>query len=217
MFNGTLYVNGVATPTIPNMEIRMKAALDQGDALDNLLPAHDIFISHKSDDRITAECLAQFISAQDGPKCYVDTLDPEVSGDSPQLAKYLLNVIHRCKALLAVVSAETQQSWWVPYEIGAADAHGRGIATYLKVATETPSYLKVWPVLSQPFQARHWAKRTCLPLFPSGMVFEATLPGRQDPGTVHFQGHWSHEIWQQAYREEVSLAAVQERFLNEIK
>ena len=158
MFNGTLYVNGVATPTILNMEIRMKAALDQGDALDNLLPAHDIFISHKSDDRITAECLAQFISAQDGPKCYVDTLDPEVSGDSPQLAKYLLNVIHSCKALLPVVSAETQQSWWVPYEIGTADAHGRGIATDLKVATETPSYLKVWPVLSQPFQARRWAK-----------------------------------------------------------
>ena len=141
------------------MEIRLKAVLDQGDALDNLLPKHDIFISHKSDDRITAECLAQFISAQEDPKCYVDALDPEVSGDSPQLAKYVLNVIHSCKALLAVVSAETQQSWWVHYEIGAADAHGRGIATYLKVATETPSYLKVWPVLSHPSQARRWANR----------------------------------------------------------
>ena len=69
MFNGTLYANGVATPTIPDMEIRMKAALDQSGALDNLIPAHDIFISHKSEDKITAECLAQFISNQGGPKC----------------------------------------------------------------------------------------------------------------------------------------------------
>ena len=47
----------------------MKAALDQGDALDNLLLTHDIFISHKSEDKITDECLAQFISNQGGPKC----------------------------------------------------------------------------------------------------------------------------------------------------
>ena len=139
-----------------------------------------------------------------------------MSGDSPQLAEYLLNVIRNCKALLAVVSADTQLSWWVPYEIGAADSHGCGIATYLKAATKTPNYLQVWPVLSNMFQANTWAEMVCR-TDPLEIRFKSALPGRQDPGTVRIQRHPFHEIWQQAYRAETSFSAVQSIFLNEIK
>ena len=84
-----------------------------------IIQPRDTFISHQNSDRATAERIAITLSNQGYP-CYVDTLDPDVDGDSPQLESYLRQVIGRCRGLMAIVSRATKASWWVPLEIGVA-------------------------------------------------------------------------------------------------
>ena len=79
----------------------MKAALDQGDALDNLLPAHDIFISHKSDDRITAECLASSSVLRTARNDTSTRLTRRCQAIPHNWRSTYFNAIHNCKALLA--------------------------------------------------------------------------------------------------------------------
>jgi hypothetical protein len=48
---------------------------------------------------------------------------------------------------MAVVSAATKDSWWVPWEIGMATEKDYPIATYAGDSTPLPQYLKNWPYL----------------------------------------------------------------------
>jgi hypothetical protein len=48
---------------------------------------------------------------------------------------------------MAVVSANTKESWWVPWEIGIATEKDYPISTYAAGNCDLPSYLKKWPYL----------------------------------------------------------------------
>ena len=119
--------------------------------------ARDTFISHQNSDRTTAERVAIVLSRRGYP-CYVDTFDPEMDGDSPQLERYLRQVIGRCRALMAIVSSATKNSWWVPLEIGVALEKEKYIATYLLTEVGLPSYLWQWPMLRNDQDAIGWAQ-----------------------------------------------------------
>ena len=75
--------------------------------------------------------------------CYVDQLDPNVQGDSADLVTHIQDVIHPCQSLLAVVSRNTQSSWWVPLEIGVALENQKHIGSYAVGLNRLslPSYL----------------------------------------------------------------------------
>ena len=124
-----------------------------------IIQPRDTFISHQNSDRATAERIAITLSNQGYP-CYVDTLDPDVDGDSPQLESYLRQVIGRCRGLMAIVSRATKASWWVPLEIGVALEKEKHIATYLLTSEDLPSYLWQWPMLSSDQDAISWAQDT---------------------------------------------------------
>ena len=127
------------------------------DVVASQVSSRSIFISHQNSDRTTAERVAIVLSRQGYP-CYVDTFDPEVDGDSPQLERYLRQVIGRCRALMAIVSSATKNSWWVPLEIGVALEEEKYIATYLLTEVGLPSYLWQWPMLRNDQDAIGWAQ-----------------------------------------------------------
>ena len=126
---------------------------------ENIVQPRDTFISHQNSDRTTAERVATALSSRGYP-CYVDTLDPDVDGDSPQLESYLRQVIGRCRGLMAIVSSDTKSSWWVPLEIGVALEKEKHIATYLVTSEDLPSYLWLWPMLRSDQEAISWAQDT---------------------------------------------------------
>ena len=103
-------------------------------------------IQTESNDKDAAERLAVSLSSRDYP-CYLDTFDPNVDGDSPELESYLRRVIDLCNNLMAMVSRTTRMSWWVPLEIGVALEKEKHIATYLLTAEDLPIYLWQWPML----------------------------------------------------------------------
>lgn len=141
---GTLYLNGEAQ----SRTYFTKSSQASG--------RYDIFISHQQKDAVAAVRLARYISRL-GIPCYIDILDSDVDGDSPGLEGYLRQVIDHCRGLLAIVSASTKSSWWVPMEIGVALQCGKHIGTYMAELTFLPSYLWQWPVMNTDLEATKWS------------------------------------------------------------
>ena len=147
MNDGRLFINGQIRSRNYNL------------AHEIIVQPKDTFISHQSGDRVSAERIAITLSSQGYP-CYVDTLDPDIDGDSPQLESYLRQVIGRCRCLMAIVSRATKGSWWVPLEIGVALEKEKHIATYLVTSEDLPSYLWQWPMLRSDQDVISWARDT---------------------------------------------------------
>lgn len=55
--------------------------------------------------------------------------------------------MEKCTQLLAVISAQTQASWWVPWEIGVATEKERFLASFVSGNATVPEFLQKWPYL----------------------------------------------------------------------
>lgn len=126
----------------------------------------DVFVSHKKEDEPLAmevhDCILNY-----GLKPWIDVLDPSIHGDGPTLDEHIRGVIASSFSLLAVVSGVTQQSWWVPFEIGIAFDQSCMLETFvepLSNESELPTFLAKHPRLKrhEP-DLHHWCddiKRT---------------------------------------------------------
>lgn len=122
----------------------------------------DVFVSHKSDDKEQAEKVAIKI-VECGLTAYLDTWDPNINGDGPELVDYINVVIGCCESLIAVVSHNTVSSWWVPLEIGIATTKGLHLGSFLVLTSsytkrDFPSYLWKWPVMTTMYDLENWCK-----------------------------------------------------------
>ena len=121
----------------------------------------DVFVSHKSEDTSIAKEVAETI-ARCGLTVYLDTWDPNVDGDGPELVDYIQSVIECCNSLIAVVSRSTARSWWVPLEIGIAITNNLYLGTFLVSSLypkrDFPSYLWKWPVLRDMDDLEDWCE-----------------------------------------------------------
>ena len=88
---------------------------------------------------------------------YLDTWDPNVERDGPELVDYINAVIGCCNSLIAVVSRNTVSSWWVPLEIGIAITKDLYLGTFSRdTKQDFPSYLWKWPVLADMDDLENW-------------------------------------------------------------
>ncbi len=108
--------------------------------------ASKVFISHKNTDALLAEKVARRVRAN-GLETYLDTIDDALVKDGPELADVLLARMGQCQQLIAVVSSQTKDSWWVPWEIGVGSEKGFRMASYSESYVALPSYLEKWPAL----------------------------------------------------------------------
>lgn len=105
-----------------------------------------VFISHKNTDALLAEKVARRVRVN-GLETYLDTIDDALVKDGPELADVLLARMGQCQQLIAVVSSQTKDSWWVPWEIGVGSEKGFRMASYSESYVSLPSYLEKWPAL----------------------------------------------------------------------
>ena len=106
-----------------------------------------IFISHQQADSALALRLASRLRVNHGIASYLDVIDPDVGKSGDALADHVKGELGKCTQLLAVVSAATQKSWWVPWEIGIATEKDFPLATYFGGDDVLPDYLRKWPYL----------------------------------------------------------------------
>ena len=103
----------------------------------------DVFLSHKSDDKLLAEDIAEQIQDND-LSVWLDTQRLPPDADGPHLAADIRRVISKSLALMAVVTDVTRESWWVPFEIGLAFTMKRYLASYGSNG-KLPTFLSQWP------------------------------------------------------------------------
>jgi hypothetical protein len=105
-----------------------------------------VFISYRHTDRKFAMTLNDRL-VRANIRTYLDVLDTE-SQHTDDITAVITRNITECTHLLAVVSQETAQSWWVPFEIGEATISNRRICSFKIGHSDLPLYLDKWPTLS---------------------------------------------------------------------
>lgn len=111
-----------------------------------------IFISYKTEDTAVAHRVNERVKLNPGFTTYFDKIDDADIADGPNLAEHLRKRISECDQLMAIVSHNTAESWWVPWEIGVGFEREFKMASYIeesavKLIESLPSYLKIWPRL----------------------------------------------------------------------
>ena len=118
-----------------------------------------VFISYRHTDRDTAVQIAHEFDANN-VKYYLDVIDDE-SRSTEDITEVITKNIKSCTHLLALVSSNTQGSWWVPFEIGQATIANCRICSFAKSNFTSlnrfflksnyydflPEYLLKWPIL----------------------------------------------------------------------
>lgn len=116
-----------------------------------------VFISYQRVDEDRARSISNQLN-QFGVKTYIDVMDPVLAG-AEDVTSLIVERLHECTHLLAVVSSSTIASWWVPFEIGVATESDRRIASYRRDLATLPDFLKIWPVLDFDSQLESFARR----------------------------------------------------------
>jgi hypothetical protein len=115
-----------------------------------------VFVSHRSSDDVKARQIRDFLVHQ-GIRCYLDDLD-EGLRTADDIAAAVQQRLNECSRLLAVVSAATAGSWWVPFEIGLGTAKDTRIASFRLIWIDLPQYLTKWPILSSDSDLLQYAR-----------------------------------------------------------
>ncbi len=108
-----------------------------------------IFISHRSSDKKAALTVSHYIR-NCGIDVYIDLDDnglqlATVKNDVQGIVNHIQDGLKKSTHLLVLLSEDTKESWWVPYEIGYAKKSGKSIASLMlkKYIDDFPDYLKI--------------------------------------------------------------------------
>ena len=104
-----------------------------------------VFVSHKSEDTALAQEWAEKLESR-GFNIYLDAYD-NVIKKAKDRPLHIQNEIDDSSDLLVIVTENTQDSWWVPFEVGLSTALDKRIASLLFQNVNLPSFLRKWPVI----------------------------------------------------------------------
>lgn len=116
-----------------------------------------VFISHRTIDDYLAQVIHDHLTKTHGIECFLDQnagiIQPE------HVTRVITRALDLCSHLMVVITAETRDSWWVPFEIGYATSRNRAIASYTNYAQEKlPEYLWGWPILENLSELNQFAR-----------------------------------------------------------
>lgn len=108
-----------------------------------------VFISHKDIDTQAAIEIGNHIMEDLGLNIYLDVYDKSLQaadkeGDLEGIVASIQKGVSYASHLLCVISDKSQDSWWMPYEIGFAQAYDIKTSSIIVKETEhLPTYLRI--------------------------------------------------------------------------
>ena len=116
----------------------------------------DVFLSYRHTDEATAWHLALYLNRRD-IRVFIDVHDNTLAPGQGNLDDALVTAIDNSNTMVIVVSDDTQNSWWVPWEVGVSTPSGIPKALYRpQVYGTLPNYLKKLKRLWNPAEADSW-------------------------------------------------------------
>lgn len=142
----------------------------------------DVFLSHRTKDDDLADIVAKCIQ-REGLTVFLDSEHLNPGQDGPEMGDAIGSCVGRSFALMALLTHNTKESWWVPFEIGIATTMEKYLSTYTKFMHEAdnPSYLEKWPQVSSHSQLHDWCnfikqiKETANPALYGNMLRSANI------------------------------------------
>ncbi len=121
-----------------------------------------VFISHKNEDSQIAIYIQNVLRNLD-VDAYLDVLEGKLLLSGEELTNHIKDRLSNCTDLLVVLSVNTKESWWVPFEIGMAAQLDFPIVNYIpNFATDKkiqlPDYLSYWPKLTKSDDLRKYVE-----------------------------------------------------------
>jgi hypothetical protein len=107
-----------------------------------------VFLSYTNEDRNAVTKIGEYIQNA-GLDIYLDVYDDQLqkavrSGDPTAITQSIEKGLSYCTHIMCIVSEDTIQSWWVPYEIGYGKKSDKLLSTLtLKHTVTIPSYLEI--------------------------------------------------------------------------
>ena len=129
-------------------------------SIDEVQGGIDVFVSHKSDDEDKAKEVAACIDTY-GLRTWLDVTDLRDQEDDEAMVDRIEAAITRSFSLMAIVTDVTNESWWVPFEIGIAYDMQKQLASYCEQQkhVEIPSFLWRWPLIQNHGDLHEWCRR----------------------------------------------------------
>ncbi len=109
-----------------------------------------VFISHRTADDEIAKAVYQRLRFHHNIECYIDDIDEELrrARGTAVVTSLIVERLNACTNLLAIVTQNTQGSWWVPFEVGIARQAPRVITSFTNQRDSAmPEFLLEWPRL----------------------------------------------------------------------
>ena len=116
----------------------------------------DVFLSYRHCDQDMALRLSGELDNA-GLDVFIDFYDGTLDPADKHLDSALVSAIRNSGTMVIVVSDETRQSWWVPWEIGVSTPYGKPRAIYTRELRESlPTYLSKLRQLKSSESVRTW-------------------------------------------------------------
>jgi hypothetical protein len=116
----------------------------------------DVFLSYRHTDQSEALDLAEYLH-QDGRNVYIDIHDDTLTPGDPALEQALITAIENAETMVIVVSDQTKNSWWVPWEIGVSTPWGKPKAMHNPQTKEPlPAFLQKLPRFQSKLLTNLW-------------------------------------------------------------
>ena len=113
-----------------------------------------IFLSHISIDKETVIEIGEYIMKYGDIDIYLDIYDEELqqavsNGNAHAVTSHIEKGLLESTHIMCLISKETKNSWWVPYEIGFAKNSEKEISSLrLKGNFSLPDFLKIGKILN---------------------------------------------------------------------
>lgn len=124
-------------------------------------PQPGVFISYSRKDKEKARDIVRALEVSN-VDYYFDEKDEELQladeeGDHLKVVQCIKDGLEVCTHLLGIITENTKDSWWVPYEIGRGTGRDRACAHLIdKEVSELPSYIKAAKILVNRAALREW-------------------------------------------------------------
>ena len=124
-------------------------------------PHLGVFISHSRLDKEKAREVADALRAS-RVDYYFDENDADLQladeqGDHLKVVQCIENGLKGCSHLLGIITENTKDSWWVPYEIGSATGRAQDCGHLIdEDVSELPAYIKAAKILANREELREW-------------------------------------------------------------
>ena len=93
-----------------------------------------------------------------GLTVWIDAIDMKHVADDERMVRRIEDAIAHATSLIAIVTDVTNESWWVPFEIGLAYEKEKQLASYCEDASQIdiPSFLWSWPLIEDHVGLHQW-------------------------------------------------------------